>query len=52
VVSFREQGEKQIPSIISQAPEEEWYSISLETIQSIPRKIQAVLQANGCPTPY
>jgi len=32
--------------------EEEWYSISLETIQSVPRKIQAVLQANGGPTPY
>jgi len=36
--------------------EEEWYSIPLETIQnlhkSIPRRIQAVLQANGGPTPY
>jgi len=36
--------------------EEEWYSIPLESIQnlheSIPRRIQAVLQANGGPTPY
>ena len=36
--------------------EEEQYSIPLETIQnlheSIPRRIQAVLQANGDPTPY
>ena len=35
---------------------EEWYSIPLETVQilreSIPRRIQAVLQANGGPTPY
>jgi len=35
---------------------EEWYSIPLETIQnlheSIPRRIQAVLRANGDPTPY
>jgi hypothetical protein len=34
----------------------EWYSIPLGTIQnlheSIPRRIQAVLQANGGPTPY
>ena len=34
---------------------EEWYNIPLETIQnfyvSIPRKIQAVLQANGGPAP-
>ena len=33
-----------------------WYSTPLETIQnlheSIPRRIQAVLQANGVPTPY
>jgi transposase len=36
--------------------EEEWHSIPLATIQnlhqSIPRRIQAVLQANGGPTPY
>ena len=36
--------------------EEEWFSIPLESIQnshkSIPRSIQAVLQANGGPTPY
>ena len=36
--------------------EEEWYSIPLETIQnlhkSISRRIQAVLHANGDPTPY
>jgi len=35
---------------------EEQYSIPLETIQtlyeSIPRRIQVVLQANGDPTPY
>jgi hypothetical protein len=36
--------------------EEEWYSIPQETIQNfyetLPRRIQAVLQANGDPTPY
>jgi hypothetical protein len=35
---------------------EEWYSIPLETTQnlheSVPRRIQALLQANGDPTPY
>ncbi|MBJ5103534.1 hypothetical protein JGF61_23260 [Salmonella enterica subsp. enterica serovar Agona] len=35
---------------------EEWYNIPLTTIQdlymSIPRKIQAVLNAKGAPTPY
>ena len=35
---------------------EEWYSIPLETVQnlheSIPRRIQAMIQANGGPTPY
>jgi hypothetical protein len=35
---------------------EEWYSIPLETIQnlieSIPRRIQAVIQANGGPPPF
>ena len=35
---------------------EEWNSISLETIknlyESIPRRIQAMLQTNGDPTPY
>jgi len=35
---------------------EEWYSIPLETIQnkyeSIPGRIQAVIQANGGPTLY
>jgi len=54
VVSFREQGEKQIPSIISQQLQE-WYGIPLETVEnlheSIPRRIQAVLLANGGPTP-
>jgi len=43
------------PSSLKQL-EEEWYSIPLETIQnlheSIPRRIQAVLQTNGGPTPY
>ena len=43
------------PSSVKQL-EEEWYSIPLETIQtlhqSIARRIQAVLQANGGPTPY
>jgi hypothetical protein len=37
-------------------PEEEWCCIPLEAIQnlleSIPRRIQAVLQANGGCTPY
>jgi len=36
--------------------EEQWYSIPLETVQnlheSIPRRLQAVLQENGDPTPY
>ena len=35
---------------------EEWYSVPLETLQnlheSIPRRIQTVLQANSGPTPY
>ena len=35
---------------------EQWYSIPLQNIQklyqSIPRRIQAVLHANGGPTPY
>ena len=35
---------------------QEWYNIPLETIQklydSIPRRIQAVIKANGGPTPY
>ena len=35
---------------------EEWYSIPLEIIQnlyeSIPRRIQAVFQTNGGPSPY
>ena len=43
------------PSSLKQ-PEEEWYTILLETVQnlreSISRRIQAVLQANGGPTPY
>lgn len=36
--------------------QEEWYQIPLKTIQdlylSIPRRLQAVLNANGFPTPY
>ena len=44
-----------LPSSLKQL-EEEWYSIPLGSIQnlneSIPRRIQAVLQANGGPTPY
>lgn len=36
--------------------QEEWYKIPLKTIQdlylSIPRRLQAVLDANGFPTPY
>jgi len=56
VVSLSEQGEKQIPFIISQATRQRVAQYSLVTIQnlheSIPRRIQAVLQANGDPTPY
>jgi len=55
MVSLSEQGEKQIPAITSQATRRV-VQYSLETIQnlheSIPRRIQAVLQANGDPTPY
>jgi len=44
------------PALSLRQLEEECYSIPLETIQnlheSIPRRIQAVLQANGGPTPY
>jgi hypothetical protein len=36
--------------------QEEWYKIPLETVQNlyepIPRRIAAVLKAEGCPTPY
>jgi hypothetical protein len=36
--------------------QEEWYKISLETVQNlygpIPRRIAAVLKANVGPTPY
>ena len=43
------------PSSLKQL-EEKWYSIPVETIQnlheSVQRRIQAVLQANGGPTPY
>jgi len=43
------------PSSLKQL-EEEWYSIPLETNQnlheSIPRRIKALLQMNGGPTPY
>ena len=43
------------PSSVKQL-EEMWYSFPLETVQilheSIPRRIQPVLQANGGPTPY
>ena len=58
LVSFREQGEKHIPSIISQERKRRRgvQGIPLETIQnlheSIPGRIQPVLQANGGPTPY
>jgi hypothetical protein len=41
---------------LEDVPHEEWHNIHLETIQnycdSIPRRIQAVLLANGGPTPY
>jgi NADPH-dependent 7-cyano-7-deazaguanine reductase QueF len=52
VVSFREYGEKQIPSYIISLQQldilhEEWYNIALESIQnlleSITRRIEAVL---------
>jgi hypothetical protein len=61
VVIFREYGEKQIPppSSLKQLEDvlhEQRYNIPLETCQnlheSIPRRIQAVLQANVGPTPY
>ncbi|PNF18190.1 hypothetical protein B7P43_G18223, partial [Cryptotermes secundus] len=36
--------------------QEEWYKTPLQIIQdlylSIPRRLQEVLQARGCPTPY
>jgi hypothetical protein len=32
--------------------DEEWYSIPLQTVQTIPRRIQAVLQADVGLTPY
>jgi len=42
-------------SVLEEQLEEEWYSIPLETSQnlyeSVPRRIQAVLQANCGPTP-
>jgi len=42
------------PSSLKQL-EGKWYSVPVESIQnlheSIPRRIQAVLQANGGPTP-
>jgi hypothetical protein len=43
------------PSSVKQPEDvlyEEWYSIPLQTIQTIPRRIQAVLQANDDPPPY
>jgi len=44
------------PPLSLKQVEEEWYSIPLETIrnlhESTARRIQAVLQANGGPTPY
>ena len=47
------------PSSLEQlenVPHEVRYSIPLKTIQnlqeSVPRRIQALLQANDCPTPY
>jgi len=47
------------PSSVKQVEDvfhEEWYIIPLETMQnlceSLPRRVQAVLQANGGPTPY
>jgi hypothetical protein len=45
-----------LPPLSLKQPEEEWYGFPLEAIQnlrqSVPRRIQAVLQANGGPTPY
>jgi len=56
VASFREQGEKQIPSIICQATRRRLAQFSTtdnsELNESVPRRIQAVLQANGGPTAY
>jgi len=56
LVSFREEGEEQILSIILKQLEEKWYSVPVESIQnlheSVPRRIQAMLQANVGPTPY
>jgi hypothetical protein len=43
------------PSSLKQPEEvldEEWHSIPLQTVQTVPRRIQAVLQANDDPTPY
>jgi hypothetical protein len=43
------------PSSVKQPEDvlgEEWYSIPLQTVQTIPRRIQAVLQTNDDPTPY
>jgi hypothetical protein len=58
-VSIRMRSRFPPPSSLNQLGDvlhEEWYYIPLETIQniyeSIPRRIQAVLQANGDPTLY
>jgi hypothetical protein len=37
------------PSSVKQPEDEEWHSIPLQTV---PTRIQAVLQANDDPTPY
>jgi hypothetical protein len=47
---------RRLPPLSLIQPQEEWYGIPLEAIQnlhqSVPRHIQAALQANGGPTPY
>jgi len=60
VVSFREQGEKQIPFITCQATRRcrSWRLVHCSTTdyselnESIPGRLQVVLQANGGPTLY
>jgi hypothetical protein len=58
-VSIRMRSRFPPPSSLSELEDvlhEEWYSIPLQTIQNIyeyiPRRIQAVLQANGGPSLY
>jgi len=59
VLESRVRGRFSPPSSLQQLEDvlhEQWYSISLETVQSlyesIPRMIQAALLVNGCPNPY